>query len=412
MGTAAPHRGAAIETVEIGRCALACVNATDDGDAGLAIVGRFGAAFAGRLDNAADLAAELARHGISTGGLDAAGLVAAAFELYGSRLPARLRGVFACVVTDGSTLHAFRDQLGYGLLFYRSDPGGFYVATEAKQVVAGAGIPKEPDLEVVERIVFNDLDDEMPCALRGVLRLAKGTILTTTGDSVQLERYWRPESLLETADLAGIEIQERFDELLGQAVSRCLTGQDLISLSGGIDSPAVAAFAAPRHLELSGQPLQALTAVYPRFRSVDERPYVELLADRFAIPLQTYEPQANPLGDLAEWVALTDGPYPAASLALYAESYRASAGARIPHGPLGRACRVRLRAELVPDRASRSRTGESAPCGGSSTSAGRRASRFRRSHGSSPAVSLPGGCSPRGNGEARPAYRPGWTRAR
>ena len=322
MGTAVPHRGAAIETVEIGRCALACVNATDDGDAGLAIVGRFGAAFAGRLDNAADLAAELARHGISTGGLDAAGLVAAAFELYGSRLPARLRGVFACVVTDGSTLHAFRDQLGYGLLFYRSDPGGFYVATEAKQVVAGAGIPKEPDLEVVERIVFNDLDDEMPCALRGVLRLAKGTILTTTGDSVQLERYWRPESLLETADLAGIEIQERFDELLGQAVSRCLTGHDLISLSGGIDSPAVAAFAAPRHLELSGQPLQALTAVYPRFRSVDERPYVELLADRFAIPLQTYEPQANPLGDLAEWVALTDGPYPAASLALYAESYR------------------------------------------------------------------------------------------
>src|SRR5215218_9260514 len=126
MGAAAPHRGAAIETVEIGRCALSCVNATDDGDAGLAIVGRFGAAFAGRLDNVADLAAELARHGISTGGLDSAGLVAAAFELHGSRLPARLRGVFACVVTDGSTLHAFRDQLGYGLLFYRTDRGGFY----------------------------------------------------------------------------------------------------------------------------------------------------------------------------------------------------------------------------------------------------------------------------------------------
>ena len=229
---------------------------------------------------------------------------------------------------------------------------------------------------------------------------------------MQLERYWKPESLLETADLSGIEMQERFDELLGQAVSRCLTGHDLISLSGGIDSPAVAAFAAPRHLELSGQPLQALTAVYPRFRSVDERPYVELLADRFAIPLQTFEPQANPLGDLAEWVALADGPYPAASLALYAEYYRRrrELGFRTvlsgEHAEFVFALNWFLIEHLAHARASR------APCGGSSTSAGRRASRSRRSLALRPLARSRAGCSPRGNAEARPAYRPGWTWAR
>ena len=254
--------------------------------------------------------------------LGPAGLVAAAFELYGERLPERLRGVFAGVVTDGQRLHAFRDHLGYGLLFYRVDAQGVFAATEAKQVVAGAGISKEPDVEVVERIVFNDVDDETPCALRGVRRLPKATLLATADDEIRIVRYWKPETLLETATLSASDVQERFDELLGQAVSRCLTGADVVSLSGGIDSPAVAAYAAPRHLELSGRPLHAYSAVFPRLPAVDESAYIELIADRFRMPLETFEPSANPLDSVADWVALADGPYPAASLALYAEYYR------------------------------------------------------------------------------------------
>ena len=74
--------------------------------------------------------------------------------------------------------YAFRDHLGYGLLFYRYDGDGFYAATEAKQVVAGAGIRREPDLDVVEGIFFNSFDDETPCALRGVQRLPKAHGIT------------------------------------------------------------------------------------------------------------------------------------------------------------------------------------------------------------------------------------------
>ena len=322
MAAAVPHRGSRVETLVHGRCGLACVNGDDTADAGLAISGDIAVAFAGRLDNASELEADLERRRLPLTDRSPAGLLAAGFSVYGERLPERLRGVFAGAVTDGHDLHAFRDHLGYGLLYYRSDQHGFYAATEAKQVVAGADIPKEPDLEVVERIVFNDLDDEMPCALRGVRRLPKSTLLATTDGDVRLGRYWKPESLLESARLSDADIAERFNELLDQAVTRCVTGQDVVSLSGGIDSPAIAAFAAPRHLERSGRPLQALSAVYPRFKSVDERQYVELLADRFAIPLHMYEPRANALDNLAEWVSLADGPYPAASLAQYSEYYR------------------------------------------------------------------------------------------
>ncbi len=93
-------------------------------------------------------------------------------------------------------------------------------------------------------------------------------------------------------------------------------------MSGGVDSPAVAAFAAPRHLEISGHPLQALSFVYPKFPSVDERHYIEIVAKSLGIPVHLYEQRANVLDGLAEWVALADGPFLTASLAHYAEDYR------------------------------------------------------------------------------------------
>ncbi len=252
---------------------------------------------------------------------DPAALIAAGHRIYGDALPGRMRGVFTGAVTDGEHLRCFRDHLGYGSLFYRCDGGNFYAATEVKQVVAGAGIPREPDLDVVERILFGSVDDEMPCALRGVRRLPKMHGLITDGTGTQLHRYWNPEQLLETGRFGADELAARFSALMDQAVSRCITGNDVVSLSGGIDSPAIAAFAAPRHLELAGRPLQALSAVYPKYPSVDESHYIELAARYFDIPVHTFEQQADQLADLDHWVRLADSPFPAASLAQYAEDY-------------------------------------------------------------------------------------------
>ena len=305
-----------------GRCSLAVINGSGHADASLAVVDGIAAALAGTIDNAADVERELVSRGLVAPGAGRAALMAAGFRAYGEDLPARLRGIFSAVVTDGERTYAFRDHLGYGLLFYRHDGRDFFAATEAKQVVAGAGIAREPDLEVLERIFFNDLDDDTPCALRGVRRLPKAHGLTVGRTGVVLRRYWDPDALLERARISDAELRNRFEALMEQAVARCVTGEDLISLSGGIDSPAIAAYAAPRHLSVSGRPLQALTAVYPRHPSVDERPYVELLADHFQIPLQTFEQRANALDDLAHWVTLADGPFPAAAMAHYAEDYR------------------------------------------------------------------------------------------
>ncbi len=318
MCQSAPHRGSTVTSVVHGRCALACNNPADRPDADVGIVDDLAVTFVGSLDNADQLARDLAL-GPDT---SLTVLLAAVFRVHGEETPARLRGVFAGAVTDGRWVYCFRDHVGYRPLFYRRDGKGFYAATEAKQVVAGAGIPKEPDLDVVDRIFYRTVDDETPAALRGVRRLPKSTGITAEEGAIRLRRYWHPESLLESARYSDDELQPRFDALMGQAVDRCLTGQDAISLSGGIDSPAIAAFAAPLHLERAGRPLQALSVVYPKYPSVDESRYVEVLAKHFRIPLHTYEQTANALSDLPRWVALADTPYPGAALAQYEEDYQ------------------------------------------------------------------------------------------
>jgi asparagine synthase (glutamine-hydrolysing) len=249
-------------------------------------------------------------------------VVMAAYRAFGEEAPARLRGFFSAVVTDGSRLVCFRDHLGFGTLFYRQDSQGSYVATEAKQVVAGAGISREPNLDVLPLLFFQTYDNQTPCALKGVERLPKTTVAVFEGARARLRRYWEPSTFLETGRLSDGEIQERFDQLMDQAVARTMTGEDAISLSGGIDSPAIAAFAAPKHLELAGRPLTAVSIVYPNLPSVDESRYVELVADRLGLDLHTYELRSKPFDRMREWVDLADGPVPAVVLAQYEEHYR------------------------------------------------------------------------------------------
>jgi asparagine synthase (glutamine-hydrolysing) len=322
MSAAAPHRGDRAETIVHGRASLSCVNSPDLPDATVGCVGGVAVAFVGTIDNAEDLAQDLERRGNPARDTTPPALLAAGYRAYGEELAGRLRGVFAGAVTDGERLYCFRDHVGYRPLFYRFDDEGFFAATEAKQVVAGAGIPTEPDLDVVDRIFFHNVDDEMPCAIRGVRRLPKATAITTDRESMHLRRYWHPELLLETANLSSEELQGRFDQLMDQASARALTGQDVLSLSGGIDSPAVAAFAAPRHLERFGRPLHAMTVAYPKYPTVDERRYVEPLAKHLGMPLHTYEQEVNPLADIDQWVRLTDTPFRGGALAQYAEDYR------------------------------------------------------------------------------------------
>ncbi|MDR7554839.1 MAG: asparagine synthase-related protein [Armatimonadota bacterium] len=310
MLAASPHRGAEAHVVSYGDTVLGIAIRPDDRDAWVAQRGPLLVGFVGTLDNAEELI-KLYNIGVSfSARAHPADLVAALYLALGDSTPEVLRGAFACIVTDGTRFVAFRDHLGLGTLFYREDAQGLFVATEAKQVAIGAGISLQPDLEVLERMFYNlSSGDALSCALKGVHRLPKASILRAIpGKPTVVARYWAPERLLETARLSLDDIRARFEELMDRAVTRAMAGTPVLSLSGGIDSTAVAAFAAPAHLRLTGRPLPAITQVFPDHPTVDERRYTEMVADYLGITLHTYTSAVGHLDDLDHWVRLVDGP--------------------------------------------------------------------------------------------------------
>jgi asparagine synthase (glutamine-hydrolysing) len=326
MLVASPHRGTDIQLLTLGVWSLGVANPTEPDawpEASLATSSRFAVAWVGALDNAADLSAELSRRGRAPDASTPAELLLTAWEAFGEALPARLRGVFAAIVTDGQRGWCFRDHIGLRPLFYRAKGGAAFIGSEARQVAAGARLPREADLDIIQRIVFKDIDNDAPAAIKGVERLPKATLLYVARDRVERRPYWRPEDELETARLTHDEVAERFDELMTQAAARTLTGDgDVLSLSGGVDSPTVAAYANPVHIDRCGRPLPALATVYPKQPTVDESEYIKIVADRFEMPLHTYERDAQPLGAGVEWLRVLDGPIPYLLLSDAEDHYR------------------------------------------------------------------------------------------
>jgi asparagine synthase (glutamine-hydrolysing) len=304
MLSAAPHRGELASVEIIGRCALGVADRERGDEASIAVDDGLAVAFAGVLDNLE----EVARLGGSIEPTPARAVLAA-WRALGDALPVRLRGMYACVVTDGAQAWAFRDHIGLDTLFYREDAGRVYLASEAKQVLRGAEASRDPDVEAVEASLYGDLEDPARCALRGVRRLVAATMLSADARSLQTRPYWDPTSLLETARLSASEAAEGFRELLAQAVRRTLRGADIVSLSGGVDSPPIATYAAREYKRRWGKPIPALSAVYPSFPESDETEYIRIVADDLGMPLHTYEPERQGLERLQYWVELFDGPW-------------------------------------------------------------------------------------------------------
>jgi asparagine synthase (glutamine-hydrolysing) len=291
-----------------GLCTLGVASPEGVEDTSIAAQNGLTVAVCGTIDNLDDLAARWGVQGQSR--TSAAGVVLAGFLRFGDGAANALRGIFSGLVADGSSIRAFRDHVGFGVLYYRAQGLDFYVATEAKQVLVGSGLAREPETNFFEGLLYDHYEDETLCALRGVRRLPQGSILSAGPNGVHWSRFWHPEDLLETARLSSKEVKELFDVLMTQAAARVLTGKDIVALSGGIDSTAVAAYASPEHRRLSGDPLAALSASYPELPRVDERPLVELVARELGLELHLFTPEARPLDGLREWVSRCDGPAP------------------------------------------------------------------------------------------------------
>jgi asparagine synthase (glutamine-hydrolysing) len=197
--------------------------------------------FDGVLYNRADLSE--CSNGSSTEN-DAA-IVLQAYLRWGEDVLNKIKGIFALFIQDRArdVLLAARDPLGVYPLFYASIEGEWLFSTSIEALTGHSRVSAEVNPAALADHLCHRWPDVDDTLFKNVKRVPPGHVLRV-GRSKQVRRYWELPIPGDGVDWVREDELERFDELLDQAVERCLRlGPAGIYLSGGLDSVSVAAVA-------------------------------------------------------------------------------------------------------------------------------------------------------------------------
>jgi asparagine synthase (glutamine-hydrolysing) len=202
-----------------------------------------------------------------------------------------LLGDFAFAVWDSTRQRLFcaRDQLGIRQLYYSVSADCFVFSNTLNCLRLHPHVSnKLNELAIGDFLLFGQNQEKDTTTFADIKRLPRAHTLSVGAEGVQLREYWTPTAatIRYRNDRDYIE---RFQELLKVSVAdRLRTERVGISLSGGLDSSAVAAVATQSRnsapLELTGY-----CVVYDAIFADEERKYAALVAGALNIPLQLLE---------------------------------------------------------------------------------------------------------------------------
>ena len=217
-----------------------------------------------RLDNREALAAALQMTGPLNETPDSAFLLAA-YRRWGAACAEQLIGDFAFAIWDARrrTLLLARDHMGQRHLFYHRGADLFAFATEIKGLW---GLPEVPralsEIGIARRLLVDAGDEPGGTLFDGIEALPGGTTLTVAADgAVTRRRYWTPHAAEAHLGRDEAYYRQAYRDVLAEAVAcrlRRATRPAALLLSGGYDSAAIAALAAPA---LGGRKLVAVASV-------------------------------------------------------------------------------------------------------------------------------------------------------
>lgn len=200
----------------------------------------------GDLDNTTDLQRQL---GIDAGALNDAGVVLRAYERWGADVFGHLRGRVSVVLWDGreGRLLAARDRVGAVPLFFAHAGQALCLSTTVESVLSHPGVPGTLNRAAIADHLCHRWPSTEETHYQVINRVPAAHMLTWTGGSHRLSRYWSPVPAERPVRWVKDDEIDQFEALLDQAVSRCLRhGQTGVFLSGGFDSVSIAAMALDR----------------------------------------------------------------------------------------------------------------------------------------------------------------------
>jgi asparagine synthase (glutamine-hydrolysing) len=260
MASAIAHRGPDGEGVYVdgpvglGHRRLAIIDLTDAGAQPMSTAdGRFTISYNGEVYNYRELRAELESLGHRFRSRTDTEVVLEALARWGNRALERFNGMFALALWDSERreLLLARDRYGIKPLYYARQGDTLLFGSEIKAMLAHPGLRVEMDREaLLEYFTFQNLFTDRTL-FAGVRLLGAGCALRVSANrpaALSPQRYWDFAFREPSTPESEPEYVEELDRLFRTAVERQLVADVPIGsyLSGGMDSGAVTAVAAPR----------------------------------------------------------------------------------------------------------------------------------------------------------------------
>lgn len=219
-----------------------------------------------------------------------------AYAEYGLDFVNHLRGMFAFALWDERLrrLILARDPMGEKPIYLFERGEQLFFASEMKALLRSGLIPFELDPAAIDAYFHYQYIPEPRTAIKGVRKLAAAHMLTIDVDpwNVQEKCYWNMEDAPPIDGDAPALIREQLD-----AIGRLIIRSDVpvgVALSGGLDSSAVAAFAARHH---PGE-LHAFSVGYEgRPMECDERAEARDLSDHLGLQFHEAEIRTDEVVD-------------------------------------------------------------------------------------------------------------------
>jgi len=239
-----------------------------------------------RLDARADLLSELhhAGHAAPNGAGDAA-LILRSYAAWGEACLDHLLGDFCFAIWDENrkSLFCAHDQLGVKPFYYTQSERWLVFSNTLDCVrMHPRACASLNELSLAEYLLFGSIQDPAATIFAPIHRLPPAHALNWRGGRVSVQRYWTPPLDEEICYKRPSDYIEHFRHLLQLATKdRLRADRAAISLSGGLDSTSVAAFA--RRAGVNH--LRGVTLVYDKVMPDEERHYSGLFAESQGIPI-------------------------------------------------------------------------------------------------------------------------------
>lgn len=209
------------------------------------------------------------------------------YEEYGLDCLTHLRGMFAFALWDSRRrrLLLARDRMGEKPLYLYEERGILYFASELKAMLSAGLVPFALDPVAIDLYFHYNYVPEPWSPIRGIRKLpAAHTLVVDARTGAQNEQcYWRME---DAPRLSGDPVEHIKAEL--DTVSQLIVRSDIpigVSLSGGLDSSAIAAMASKKY---PGS-MEAFTVGYAGRCRHDERDDARAMAQYLDMPIHEIE---------------------------------------------------------------------------------------------------------------------------